>query len=156
MSAHALIDQRGERISLADFRGRPVILTFAFGHCTTVCPLVVRQVEEARSAANRQDVPLVVITLDPWRDTPDRLSQIVSEWALGPRDHLLSGSVEQVGRALDALGVQRQRDERTGDIEHVSMVMATDDRGHVGWRVDGGGGGVRELLATLPPSVAPN
>jgi protein SCO1/2 len=152
MSAHALIDQRGERISLADFRGRPVILTFAFGHCATVCPLAVRQVLEARSAANRQDVPLVVITLDPWRDTPDRLPTIVSEWALGPRDYMLSGSIEQVGRALDALGVRRWRDERTGDIEHVSMVMATDDRGHVGWRLDGGWGGVRELLATLPAS----
>lgn len=150
MSAHALIDQMGRRTSLADFRGRPVLLTFAFGHCATVCPLAVHEVQVARSAGNRPDVPLVVITLDPWRDTPDRLATIASEWALGPRDRVLSGSIEQVGQTLDALGVQRWRDERTGDIEHVSLVMATDDRGHVAWRLDGGLGGTGALLATMP------
>src|SRR5690606_26950129 len=39
--AMALVDQHGETITLAKFEGRPVLVTFAFAHCDTVCPLVV-------------------------------------------------------------------------------------------------------------------
>ena len=153
-TSHDLIDQHGRRTSLADFRGTPVILTFAFGHCATVCPVVVHDVRAAREAANRGEVPVVVITLDPWRDTPEHLPMIASAWELGPVDRVLSGSIESVERALDVLGVQRRRDVRTGDIEHVSVVMATHARGHVVRRLDGGwgqlGGQLGELFAGMP------
>ena len=150
-TSHDLIDQHGKRTSLADFRGTPVILTFAFGHCATVCPAVVHDVRAARVAANRGEVPVVVITLDPWRDTPAHLPMIASAWELGPNDRVLSGSVESVERALDVLGVQRRRDERTGDIEHLSVVMVTDARGHVVRRLDGGWGErLGELFAGMP------
>lgn len=146
-TSHDLIDQHGRRTSLADFRG--VILTFAFGHCATVCPVVVHDVRAARVAANRADVPVVVITLDPWRDTPEHLPMIAKAWELGPDDRVLSGSVESVKRVLDVLGVQRRRDERTGDIEHLTVVMATDVRGHVVRRLDGGWGRLGELFAGM-------
>lgn len=149
-TSHTLVDQHGVRTSLADFRGRPAILTFAFGHCSTVCPVVVHDVRSARSAAKRADVPLLVITLDPWRDTPQHLPMIATAWELGPRDRVLSGSIDDVERALNALGVERRRDERTGDIEHLSVVMATDARGHVVRRIDGGWGKLGELFAALP------
>ena len=149
-TSHDLIDQHGRRTSLADFRGTPVILTFAFGHCATVCPVVVHDVRAAREAANRGEVPVVVITLDPWRDTPEHLPMIASAWELGPVDRVLSGSIESVERALDVLGVQRRRDVRTGDIEHVSVVMATHARGHVVRRLDGGWGRMGELFVGMP------
>lgn len=156
MSSHDLIDQHGQRTALTDFRGRSAILTFAFGHCSTVCPAVVHDIRAARVAAKRPDVPLVVITLDPWRDTPEHLHMIAAAWELGPDDRVLSGSIESVVRALDALGVQRRRDERTGDIEHVSVVMATDTRGRVVRRLDGGWGRVGEMIAGMSaPSALP-
>ena len=46
--ATALVDQHGAPVSLADLRGRPAILTVAFGHCTTVCPTVVHDLLQAR------------------------------------------------------------------------------------------------------------
>ena len=74
--ATALVDQRGARASLADLGGKPALLTVAFGHCATVCPTVVNDLSEARRTSGRADVQLVVVTLDPWRDTPDRLSSL--------------------------------------------------------------------------------
>jgi cytochrome oxidase Cu insertion factor (SCO1/SenC/PrrC family) len=150
VTSHRLVDQHGRATSLADFRGRSLILTFAFGHCATVCPVVVHDVLAARVAANRTDVALVVITLDPWRDTPEHLSMIASAWELAATDRVLSGSIDTVERILDALSVQRRRNERTGDIEHVSVIMVTDARGHVIRRIDGGWGRLNELIAGLP------
>ncbi|HEX9893036.1 MAG TPA: SCO family protein [Gemmatimonadales bacterium] len=151
-SGFVLTDQYGGRISLAGIGGRPALLIFAYGHCTTVCPTLVHEARTARVAANRLDVPLVVVSLDPWRDTPERLRFLASAWQLGPEDRVLSGSVQEVERTLDALGVGRRRDGTTGDIDHIGTVMALDDRGHIVGRIDGGWGRVRELLAAISPS----
>ena len=132
-----LIDQDGRRVSFADFRGETVLLTFAFGHCTTVCPTIVRDILAARRAADRSDVRLVVVTLDPWRDTPDRLQYLATHWALAPGDRVLSGSVTEVEAALAALGIGRARNETTGDVEHGATVMFLDNRGRIAWRLDG-------------------
>lgn len=144
--ATALVDQHGARVSLADLRGRPALLTVAFGHCTTVCPAVVNDLRRARRTAGRADVQLVVVTLDPWRDTPDRLPSLAEHWALGAGDRVLSGSVANVEQVLDALGIGRRRNETTGDIEHGGTVMLVSSRGRVEWRIDGGWDRVGELL----------
>lgn len=150
--AFVLTDQHGRRTSLEDFPGRPVLLTFGFGHCTTVCPTMVHDVRMARAAANRTEVPLLIVSLDPWRDTPARLPSLASGWKLGPEDRVLTGSVEEVERALDALAVGRRRNGTTGDIDHAGTVMILDSRGYIRWRLDGGWGRVKELLASMAPS----
>lgn len=132
-----LTDQHGERVSLDHFRGSRALVTFAFGHCTTMCPSIVSDLKAARRAANREDLPIVVITLDPWRDTPERLPTIVRHWQLGPHDRVLSGPVSEVERVLNEFGIARRRNLETGDIEHTSSVMLLDETGSISWRVDG-------------------
>lgn len=133
----SLIDQHGAATSLADFRGSRALVTFAFGHCTTMCPAIVSDLKAARRTARREDLPIVVVTLDPWRDTPERLQTIVQHWQLGPQDRVLSGSIPEVERLLDEFGIARRRDLRTGDIIHTSTVMLLDEKGSIAWRVDG-------------------
>jgi cytochrome oxidase Cu insertion factor (SCO1/SenC/PrrC family) len=147
-SAIVLTDQHGRHTSIAPIR--PSLLTFAFGHCVTVCPTIVHDVMAARADANRADVPLLIISLDPWRDTPERLPSLAAGWKLGPDDRVLSGRVEEVEQALNAIGIVRRRDETTGDIDHTGTVMMLDHRGYIRWRLDGGWGRVRELLGAMP------
>lgn len=144
-----LIDQHGQRVSFADFRGRTVLLTFAFGHCTTVCPTIVRDLIAERRMRGRSDVRIVVVTLDPWRDTPDRLPYLAAHWELTPDDRVLSGSVGEVEAALAALGVGSGRNETTGAIEHGATVILVNERGRLAWRLDGWWGRIGDMLA--PP-----
>ena len=118
-----LVDQRGEVLTLTDLEGRPAFVTFAFGNCHDICPLVVRQARSARDEVwGPEGAALVVVTLDPWRDTPTRLPAVADRWGLdGPRDYVLSGSVEEVEAVLDAWNVARSRDARTGDVAHPSL-----------------------------------
>ncbi|HLB53679.1 MAG TPA: SCO family protein [Gemmatimonadales bacterium] len=143
----ALIDQYGRRAALAEFSGHPTLLGFAYGHCRTVCPLLVHDLRAARAETNRPEVPILIITLDPWRDTPDRLSSLASQWRMEGEDRVLSGSITEVEATLNRLGIGRRRDGITGDIDHVGTVMLLDERGRIAWRLDGGWGGVRALLA---------
>jgi protein SCO1/2 len=142
-----LVDQHGRRVSLGDDRGHRALLTFAFGHCTTVCPTTVRGLLDARRVAGASDVRLVVLTLDPWRDTPDRLPYLAQHWELAPDDLVVSGSVAEVEATLDALGIGRRRDDVNGSVDHASTVMLLDARGRIAWRIDGWTGSVQHLLS---------
>lgn len=155
LSRYRLVDQFGNRSPVGASTSRPALLTFAFGHCATICPTVVHALRAAREAAGRNDIPIVIITLDPWRDTPARLATIAAAWELDAGDRVLSGSVTEVEAVLDVLGISRVRDASTGDVVHVAAVMALTGTGDVTQRLDGGWNGVSALLAVLPPQVTP-
>ncbi len=131
--ALSLVDQHGDSVSVRDFAGRPVIVTFAFGHCTTVCPLTV---QAARTAARRlaeRGAVLLVVTLDPWRDTESRLPYLAETWELGEGMHVLSGDVAAVERALTAWRVPRARNSASGDVSHPSMIYVVSPTGRLAY-----------------------
>ena len=80
-----LVDQYGEAFDWGRVAGRPALLTFGFGHCATVCPLTVMAAREVqdRFRAEGRDMDVVVITLDPWRDTVARLPALARQFHLG-------------------------------------------------------------------------
>jgi cytochrome oxidase Cu insertion factor (SCO1/SenC/PrrC family) len=133
-----LVDQFGEALSLERFRGRPVMVTFAFGHCETVCPAVVHDVKAARRRVPESNAAVVVISLDPWRDLPSRLAHMADQWELGDDSYAVSGPVSDVEAALDAWQVPRARDTNTGDIVHPRLVYLVDGEGVIVYAVTGG------------------
>lgn len=145
-----LVSHQGELFDLHQFKGRPVLLTFAFGHCETVCPAVVMSAEQVRAELPREDRPvLLVVTLDPWRDTPGRLASMAAAWEFSEGAWVLGGSVDEVNRTLDAWNVWRTRDERTGDIVHSPLVYILDADGRVAFTSRGGPDAMRQLLGRL-------
>ena len=144
-----LVDQRGDTVALEGARGRPAIVAFAFGHCETVCPLVVRDALAAARAASDRRPAVFIVTLDPWRDTPARLAGIAAQWHLAGDAHVLGGSVEAVEATLDAWGVPRTRDPRTGDIIHAGTVYLIDGGGRIAFTVSGGADAIASLVRSL-------
>lgn len=142
-----LADQHGQQVSLAQFKGRWVLVTFAFGHCEDICPVIVEHTRRARADEAALDFPILVVSLDPWRDTPDRLQSIASAWRLEGEDRVLSGSVERVNAALDRWRIARTRDEDTGMIAHGSTIVLVDPAGREAWRVEGAPQRIREAIA---------
>jgi len=135
--AEGLVDQRGMPFTKASLGRLPALVTFAFGHCETVCPAVVHEARAARLAL-ALDLPIVVLTLDPWRDTPSRLPGLVEQFQLDPAiDHVVGGPAASVESALDAWGVARARDPRTGDIVHPALVYLVDADGTVAFASTG-------------------
>lgn len=124
----SLIDQRGDTISLGRLKGRPVVLTFVFAHCQTMCPVLVDTLKRASPGGVSNEVLLV--TLDPWRDTVSTLPSIARQWDTPRNFHVLSArSVDDVLRVARAYDVPFQRDERTGDVVHPGLVFVIDAEG---------------------------
>ena len=136
--ALSLVDQSGREMTLQSFRGRPVIVAFAFAHCQTVCPLIVSDVLAARHRIAGVSPAVLIVTLDPWRDTPGRLPSIAREWGLVENAHVLSGAPDDVERTLNAWRVPRTRNQKTGDIIHPSIVYVVAADGRIAYVVSGG------------------
>jgi len=140
-----LVDQTGAPFTLTVLAGRPAMITFAFGHCETVCPAVVHQARAARETMAR-DVSIVVFTLDPWRDTPARLGPMLRQFGLDPvLDHVVGGEIGAVEAALDSWEIARERNERSGDIVHPSLIYLVETDGTVAYA----SGGALEHLTGL-------
>lgn len=152
--ALGLVDQHGARVDLEDLRGRPALVTFAFAHCETVCPAIVSQALATQRRAREQGEPervprLVIVTLDPWRDTPARLSSLASDWRLGDDAVVLSGDVAAVNAALDRWNVPRARDAANGQLDHPALVYLLDAEGLIAYAATGDARTLGALLERL-------
>ncbi|HEX6706571.1 MAG TPA: SCO family protein [Albitalea sp.] len=66
------VDDRGALRELAEWRGRPVVITMAYGACRSLCSTTLRTLEELQVLADRRaaSLDIVVASLDPAEDTP--------------------------------------------------------------------------------------
>ena len=129
-----LVDQSGARLDPASLAGRPALVTFAYAHCRTVCPGLVNAVKGASETLGTRTSTLVV-TLDPWRDTPSALPGLAQAWSLDrPGTHLLSGEIDEVVAVQAAYGLGSVRDESTGEITHPGLVFVLDGEGRIAYR----------------------
>jgi protein SCO1 len=74
-----LTDQNGKVRTLADFRGKAVVMFFGYTQCPDVCPTTLSDLAAAlqKLGAEADRVQVLFVTIDPDRDTPALLSQYV-------------------------------------------------------------------------------
>lgn len=121
-----LTDQDGRQITRESFKGQITLLTFAYAHCETACPMLLETLRGIDT------YPRVVVTLDPWRDTCGSLTGIAKTWGLG-NTQLLSGDPTEVEKLTNALSIPIQRDEKTGEIFHPSLIYVLDKEGRIAY-----------------------
>ena len=66
-----LTDQHGKQVSLSQFKGEPVVLTFLYTHCPDVCPLTAEKLHTVMLSlgSNAQHVAVLAVSVDPKGDT---------------------------------------------------------------------------------------
>lgn len=131
----SLIDQNGRSVELKQFQkeAKVVLLSFAFAHCQSVCPALVAQMKEATAALDPKHVALLLITLDPRRDTPSSLPSLAKRWNLPENAHLLSGSVKSVEDVLSLYKVPFKRDSTSGNIDHPALMYVMSAEGQIAY-----------------------
>jgi len=104
-----LVRDDGKSVRLGDELddGRPVVLSFIYTSCTTICPvtsLTLAQLQ-ARLGAARDRVHLVSISIDPEQDTPARLHDYARRFGAGPEWQHYTGTVAASQASQQAFGV---------------------------------------------------
>ena len=71
----ALPDVDGRVRTLADFKGKAVVVFFGFTHCPDVCPTTMAELADVKRqlGADGERLQAVFVTVDPERDTPEKL-----------------------------------------------------------------------------------
>lgn len=104
-----LTDQFGRPFRLADQRGKPVLMFFGYTSCPDVCPATMLQFKAVRESLGRDGdrVSFIFVTVDPERDTPERLRDYVERF--DPAIVGLTGSPSEVEAVLSRYGVVAEK-----------------------------------------------
>jgi protein SCO1/2 len=122
-----LTDIDGQPVTLAALRGQPSLLFFGFTQCPDVCPTTLAMLARARERARDAPLRIIMISVDPERDTPSRLGAYVR--AFDPSFTGLTGSVAEVEQLARQLGVAAVRVPRPGGdytIDHSAALLWLD------------------------------
>jgi len=145
-------DQQGRTVQLSALAGRVQVLAMVYTECSHTCPAILaemKRLEAGLSDAQRDRVGFVFVSLDPERDTPERLARYASDARLDPaRWTLLTGDPASV-RELAALLAVRYRGEAGGEISHSNSYFVLDDSGRVVHRQTGLHTGVDSNLTLI-------
>jgi protein SCO1 len=94
----SLTERSGRPVTLESLAGKVWINAFIFTYCPGPCPLITMSMEHLQEALpEADDLRLVTISVDPWRDTPERLSEYADRHGADPDRWLfLTGEAEAI------------------------------------------------------------
>jgi len=148
-----LTNHLGQPFSLEDTQGDVVLITAVYASCPHTCPAIIRQAKNATeqfTPAQRQDLHILGITMDPENDTPEALAELAEMHGLrAPLFEFLTGDTDQVDALLDQFGILRERSTETGEIDHVNLYLLIDRHGKIAYRLTLGGQQERWLVSAL-------
>jgi protein SCO1 len=133
----SLRDQNGRSISLEQFHGRPVIVTFIDPLCRNLCPLEAKVLGRvAASFPAGQRPAIVAVSTNRWADARRNLLQDVQKWNL-PRDwHWAVGAPSALARVWKdySIGVSVKTKKIAGvtvhQITHTEASVLVDPNGY--------------------------
>jgi protein SCO1/2 len=153
----ALVDQHGEQVTLAEFRGKAVLLDFIFTRCSGPCPILTSShvtLQRRLSSKIAERTQFLSISLDPEHDTPAELLSYararganLDSWAF------LTGEIETVRETVQSYHVGWTRDPDT-TLNHLVVTFLIDPEGRIAKRYLGLEHGTDELVSDIEELVS--
>lgn len=130
LPAFSLTDHDGHVFGSADLAGKHVLVSFAYTHCPDVCPALFGhfiQVQRELESRIGDDLEMVIISVDPDRDTPEWLNKRTTD--MGGRWHFLTGSQAELEPVWADFGV---RVEKQGEfVGHTGVTYLVSSTGEL-------------------------
>ena len=130
-----LTSHTGERVKLSDYRGKLVVLYFGYTFCPDVCPTTMAELRQAMQALGPKadQVQVLMVTVDPERDTPERLGAYVQ--AFDPTFVGLTGAADEIAQAAAPFGIFYEKHPVEGKsgylVDHTATVAVLDEQGRL-------------------------
>lgn len=111
-----------QEITLNSFKGKTIVITPIFTSCDDICPLAAANFRVAQDAIDKAQVSekivLLLISIDPKRDNPERLNAYRKKLKLNDSIYLLTGDETNLNTFWDGFGLAREITEITEESEH--------------------------------------
>ncbi|MDR6840029.1 SCO family protein [Pseudoxanthomonas sacheonensis] len=129
-----LTDQQGKRFDWGSRRGKVQLVSMFYTSCQYICPLIVdsgKAVDKQLTPSERERLGVLLISMDPKRDTPAALMSVASKRKLDPlRWTLASPAQADVREIAGVLGI-RYRALADGEFNHTSALVLLDADGRI-------------------------
>lgn len=129
-----LTDQHGKTRHWSAQRGKPQLVAMFYTSCQYICPLIVdsgKAIEKNLSADQQKRIDILLISMDPTRDTPAALKTVADKRNLdSTRWTLASPKPDQVRAIAGVLGI-RYRLLADGEFNHTSALVLLDAEGRI-------------------------
>jgi protein SCO1/2 len=125
----------GTRFSLREARGKVVAVFFGYTSCPDICPTTMAELKQALDGVGEKadQVQVLFVTVDPQRDTPERMQEYVNHFR--PDFIGLSGSEAELAKVWNSYGVFRQVVDGTLAagylVDHTARVTLIDQQGNL-------------------------
>jgi protein SCO1 len=128
-----LTDHTGKPRRLEDFRGKALVVFFGFTHCPDICPTTLADIAQAVKSlgAQAERVQVVMVSVDPERDTPESLAKYVT--AFDPSFLGLRGDLEATKRVAANFKIYFEKRKQGGSytVDHSAQSYVIDPQGRV-------------------------
>jgi protein SCO1 len=119
-----LTDQNGKRVSMAAYRGKPVVVTYLYTHCKETCPLQAQMIRGALDDLGH-DVPALAVSVDPFQDTQASARAFNRKAKMTGRLRWVLGTRRQLQPLYRGFAIQPQ----LRDSEHQAYITLVDRKG---------------------------
>jgi len=124
-------------VSLSDYKGKLVLLYFGYTFCPDICPTNLGNLARAYqqlTPSEKEQTQILFISVDPDRDTPDRLKQYADYFNSGMIG--LTGKKSNIDNITDRYGVvyaihQEKPDETTYSVDHSAFTYIINKKGEL-------------------------
>ncbi|EKF20820.1 SCO family protein [Nitratireductor pacificus] len=128
----ALVDQNGQTITEAAFKGGPTAVFFGFTHCPEVCPTTLFELDGwlDQMGSEGEDIKAYFVSVDPERDTPEVMKAYLGNFS--DRITGITGTPEQIAEMAKGFSIYaRKVDLEGGDytMDHTASIILLDSAG---------------------------
>jgi protein SCO1 len=124
----------GQPVTLREYRGKAVLVTFLYANCPTACPLIASNLRVALNLLGRRDsqVQVIAVSVDPRGDTPGNVARFVREHGMVGRMQYLIGSAAELAPTWAAWHVGSSREVGQPDlVAHSALVYGISASGRL-------------------------
>ncbi|MCC5835592.1 MAG: SCO family protein [Opitutales bacterium] len=133
-----LTDHMGNPARLADLRGRVVLITGVYAHCTASCPMILletRDLVDSLPQSALDHLIILAISLDPKGDSAEIMGQVANAYNFTyPEFRYLNGDADTMRSLLRSFNFSPTFNERTQQIDHANLFILVDIDGHIAYR----------------------
>ena len=125
-------DQFGEITGLDRYRGNPVLITMFYASCPHVCPMLISTIkltESKLSAEERAGLRVLTISIDPERDTPEKLRETLERHSVDTSRWSMVRSKPGDLRTIAGVFNVRYKKLPDGEFNHTTRIILLDHEG---------------------------
>ena len=150
-------NQNGEDLQFVDLKGDVLVTVMIYTSCKAACPRLVadmRNIEERLSKSTKENIKMVLVSIDPNTDTPERLKEFAEENEMDKDPWVFIRSSEDNTREFAAVVAVNYKKISPIDFSHSNIISVFNDQGEMVFQQEGLGVNSDKTIQNIENAVA--